>query len=62
LIAHLGAPRKEKGGKQSLEHLVVDEFSNKHEEASKVEKSSKEFLVFMDAFCVFMVQQGKITT
>ncbi len=55
LIVLLGVPRK-KGGKQALECLVVDEYSEKHEEeAPKMEKSSKEFLAFVDAFCVFMV-------
>ncbi len=27
-----------------------------------MEKSSKEFLALMDAFCVFVVQQGEVTT
>jgi hypothetical protein len=57
LIALLGVPQK-KGGKQVLECSIMDEYLEKHEEeASKVEKSSKEFLAFVDAFCVFMVQQ-----
>lgn len=56
LIAPLGALRKEKGGKQTLEHSVVDESHEKQEEeTSRVEKLSKEFLVLMDAFCVFVV-------
>jgi len=63
LIIPLGALSKEKGGKKTLEHLVVDEFPEKQEEkASRVEKLSKEFLVLMDAFCVFVVQQRKATT
>jgi hypothetical protein len=34
----------------------MDEYFEKHEEeAPKVEKSSKTFLAFVDAFCVFMV-------
>jgi hypothetical protein len=60
LITPLGALRKEKGGKQTLEHLVVDEFPKKQEEeASRVEKLSKEFLVLMDAFCVFVFNKEK---
>jgi phage host-nuclease inhibitor protein Gam len=63
LITPLGALRKEQGGKQTLEHLVMDEFLEKREEeASRVEKLSKKFLVLMDAFCVFVVQQRKATT
>jgi len=63
LITPLGALRKEQGGKQTLEHLVMDEFLEKREEeASRVEKLSKKFLVLMDAFYVFVVQQRKATT
>ncbi len=54
--------KKEKKGKQALECFVMDEFPEKHEEFLKVGKSSKEFLVLMDAFFVFVVQQGKVTT
>ncbi len=54
LIALLGASRREKGGKQALERLVVDKSLEKQkEEAPRVEKSSKEFLALMDIFyCV----------
>ncbi|CAM6030436.1 unnamed protein product [Sphagnum balticum] len=63
LIAPLGAPRKEKGGKQTLERMVVDESPEKQEEeVPRVEKSSKEFLDFMDVFRVFVVQQGEVPT
>jgi hypothetical protein len=63
LIAPLGAPRKEKGGKQTLERTVVDESPEKQEEeVPRVEKSSKEFLVLMDVFCVFVVQPGEAPT
>jgi len=46
-----------------LESLVVDKYLNKwEEEVPKVEKLSKEFLAFVDAFHVFVVQQGEATT
>jgi hypothetical protein len=62
LIALLGVPRG-KGGKQALEHLVVDKSLEKQEEeAPRVEKLSKEFLAVVDAFHVFVVQQGEVTT
>jgi len=62
LIVPLGAPRR-KGGKQALERPVVDKSPEKQEEeAPRVEKFSKEFLAFMDTFCVFLVQQGEVTT
>jgi len=51
LIAPMGVLRQ-KGGKQVLECSVVNESFEKHEEeAPKVEKSSKEFLAFVDGFC-----------
>jgi hypothetical protein len=51
LIAPLDGPKKEKGGKQAVERLVVDQSPKKQEEETpKVEKSSKEFLAFMDFF------------
>jgi hypothetical protein len=60
LIALLGAPRQ-KGGKQMLEHSIVDESPKKQEEeAPRVGRSSKEFLV--DTFHVFMVQQREAIT
>jgi hypothetical protein len=41
----------------------VEKFPEKwEEEAPKVENSSKEFLVFVDAFRVFVDQQGETTT
>ncbi len=40
----------------------MDKFLKKQDEAPKVEKSSKEFLVFVDAFHVFVVQQGEAMT
>lgn len=56
LIAPLDASRREKRGKQALEHLVMDEsFERQEKEAPWVEKSSKTFLAFMDIFCVFVV-------
>ncbi len=62
LIAPLGAPRREKGAKQALEHFAVDKCLEKQkEEAPRVEKSSKEFLALMDVFCVFVPQQGEAT-
>ncbi len=63
LIVPLGAPRKKKGGKKTLERTIVDESLEKQEEeVPRVEKSSKEFLVLMDVFCVFVVQQGEAPT
>jgi hypothetical protein len=53
---------RRKGGKQALEHLVVDKSPKKQNEGPKVEKSSKEFLALMDTFHVFVVQQGEATT
>jgi len=41
----------------------VEKFPEKWEEETlKVENSSKEFLAFVDAFCVFVDQQGGTTT
>jgi hypothetical protein len=37
----------------------VDEFFEKQKEVLKVEKLSKEFLALVEAFCVFVVQQGE---
>jgi hypothetical protein len=56
LITPLGVPRQ-KGGKQALKHLVVDESPKKQEEeAPRVGISSKEILALMDTFYVFVVQ------
>jgi len=60
LIAPLGVSRREKEGKQALECSIVEESLEKQEEeAPKVEESSKEFLAFVDVFCVFVIQQGE---
>ncbi len=41
----------------------MDKYLDKwEEEVPKVEKSSKEFLALVDAFHVFVVQQGEATT
>jgi hypothetical protein len=61
LIFALNGLMKRKGGKQALECLVVDKSLKKQHEAPKVEKSSKEFLVLVDAFHVFVVQQKETT-
>jgi hypothetical protein len=62
LIVPLGAPTQ-KGGKQGLKHPIVDKSLEKQEEeAPRVEKLSKEFLAFVDAFHVFVVQQGEAIT
>ncbi len=37
----------------------MDEFFEKQKEVLKVEKLSKEFLALVEAFCVFVVQQGE---
>jgi hypothetical protein len=63
LITPLGASRKEKGGKQALEHSTVDKSLEKQkEEAPRVEKSSKKFLALMDVLRVFVPQQGETTS
>jgi hypothetical protein len=63
LIFPLNGPMKGKGGNQALAHPIVDQYLKKQEEeAPKMEKSSKEFLACVDAFRVFVVQQGEITT
>ncbi len=40
----------------------MDKFPKKQDEAPKVEKSSKEFLILVNAFHVFVVQQGEAMT
>jgi hypothetical protein len=60
LIAPLRVPRP-KGGKRMFKHPIVDESSKKQEEeAPRVGRSSKKFLV--ETFCVFVVQQGEAIT
>jgi len=62
LIAPLGAPRQ-KGGKQALKHPIADKSLEKQEEeAPRVENLFKEFLAFVDAFHVFVVQQREAIT
>ncbi len=63
LIIPLNGLKRGKIGKQALERLVVDKsFEKWKEEVPKVEKSSKEYFALMDAFHVFVVQQGETTT
>jgi hypothetical protein len=61
LIAPLKVPRQKKG-KQVFEGLIVDKFFKKQEGGPRVRSSSKEFFTLMDAFRVFVVQQGEATT
>ncbi len=63
LIIPLNGLRRGKISKQTLERLVVDKsFEKWKEEVPKVQKSSKEYFALMDAFHVFVVQQGEATT
>jgi hypothetical protein len=61
LIVPLDVPRQ-KGGKQALKRPIVDKYLEKQEEeAPRVEELSRDFLVFMNVFRVFVVQQGEAT-
>ncbi len=60
LIFLLNGPKRGQGGKQVLKRPIVDESLEKQkEEVLKVEKLSKKFLALVEAFCVFVVQQGE---
>jgi len=62
-ILPLNGPKRGKEGKQALKCPNVDKFPQRQEEeAPKVEKWSKEFLALVDAFHVFVIQQGEATT
>jgi hypothetical protein len=40
----------------------MDLLKNRKRKLQRWRKSSKEFLAFVDGFCVFMIQQGEATT